>query len=185
MVLQADLIGAVIRSSRELDCPRRAWLERCPQIVLSSEREAGALKKPGQTAPLDPDGSHLALVVPSRVRDAKRVHAFQIGVRPRSLDRDGRGQLAGAPPLDLSWTATRYSQPSHVRRLVGEVLLAKAGTASVSTAGLVRSRCSVLGGPSSRGPGRRPASGLDLASRLGSRGRAVHRFALDGPSSTC
>jgi hypothetical protein len=34
------------------------------------------------------------------VRDAKRVHAFQIGVRTRSLDRSGRGRLAGAAPLE-------------------------------------------------------------------------------------
>jgi hypothetical protein len=76
MVLQVDLLGAVIGSSRELDCLLRAKFERCPQVVLSSEREAGALKKPGQAAPLDADGRQLALVVPSRVRDAKRVHAF-------------------------------------------------------------------------------------------------------------
>ena len=36
-----------------------------------------------------------------------------------------------------------------------------------------------------RPTGRRPASGPDFAPRLGFRGRGVHRFALDPPSSTC
>src|SRR4051794_22892720 len=47
------------------------------------------------------------------------------------------------------------------------------------------SGCSFLGVRLRRRTGRRPASGPDLASRLGLRGRGVHRFALDPPSSTC
>src|SRR4051812_3348554 len=47
------------------------------------------------------------------------------------------------------------------------------------------SRCSSLVVRLKRRTGRRPASGRNLAPRLGFRGRGVHRFALDPPSSTC
>ena len=47
------------------------------------------------------------------------------------------------------------------------------------------SRCSSVGVRLRRRIGRRPASGSDFALRLGFRGRGVHRFALDPPSSTC
>jgi hypothetical protein len=47
------------------------------------------------------------------------------------------------------------------------------------------STCRPLGVGPWRSPRRRPAPGRDAASRLDFRGRGVHRFALDPPSSTC
>ena len=60
VLLQADLVGAMRRRGRELDLVRGSQLERCPQVALSGESEASALKETGQAAPLPPDRSQFA-----------------------------------------------------------------------------------------------------------------------------
>jgi hypothetical protein len=133
----------------------------------------------------------------SRYRNARK------GRRPGRASRDARnGRTAGiragatlAPAFGRSErvlpSTALTSEPDHSasrRRGRPARLVARIEKSPASDGGpswVVLSRWSSHGGPLWRRPRRRPASGPDLALRLGFRGRAVHRFALDGPSSTC
>ena len=141
-----------------------------------------------------------APAVIARTRGALLLSCTQASVaefRRETLAPDERQASAPAPPCTCfreerarlpNTCANSRARPLSFDAVARRVLSRGSRRACPPTVGppwVVLSRWSSLGGPLWRRPRRRPASGGEPASHLGFRGRAVHRFALDGPSSTC
>src|SRR4051794_20936425 len=87
MVLQAGLLAAVIPAAASLTASFEQGRAMSTGCAPDGTR-GGRSQVTGSGGPTRSRRRQVALVVLSRVRDAKRVHAFRIGVRGRS----GRGR---------------------------------------------------------------------------------------------